>query len=178
MHILMHTYKSVDDRYIRAYHRSGILAIIVVKKEKKMKIYLDTDNYESISIKLTEEEEEKSAAELLPEFYYAMSALFIDFTKVHLDLDVELIKKLYASHVGGDMLKQYVNDMLDELIAEDGEDEGISEEERNELREQMLEEGFSEEEIESIMEFLDSYSSMEEATEALSAIAKQHNLDS
>lgn len=58
-----------------------------------MIIKLDTNNYEGISLAITDEERENGTVDLIQEFCYAMAALFTDFS-MKLDCDTEQAKGL------------------------------------------------------------------------------------
>ena len=78
-----------------------------------MRLYVDTSNYEDLSIRMSEKEKEAGPATAIEEFCYAMASFIVDFSKVHLGCNKDSVrssKELCLSCINTD-----VDLILDEI---------------------------------------------------------------
>lgn len=137
---------------------------------------LDTNNYEDIHLDITEEITQGDIPNLITEFCYGIASFFMDLAS-QLDCDTEQARGL--KKVCLDCINNNIDCILDSNILED-DSEGsgaISQEEKDELVDCLVEANFSEDEIHSILDLVQSQGSVENATDYLKQIAKENNTD-
>ncbi len=140
-----------------------------------MKFNLDTDNFENIKITFTDEEYELEVPDLIEEFCFAMSSLYLDFA-LKLDCNTEKAKGL--KEILLDCTERNIDMLLDKGILENlkSEDREELEEELEELSENLAEADFTEEEIDYIVELARTLGSVEAVNDYLKEIADEAGL--
>ena len=126
---------------------------------------LDTDDYETIKIAITEEDKEKEMGEIVSEFCCAMASFFIDFSTkltVKRKEQIDVLKDVCFS-----CIENYIDTIANEVFCNSTTpaDEGMS----NFVR-KLQDANFSEEEIESLLNFVKNCGSIEEAQEYLNKL--------
>ena len=141
-----------------------------------MIIKLDTNDYEGISLTITDEERENGTVDLIQEFCYAMAALFTDFS-MKLNCDTEQAKGL--KDVCLSCIERNIDSILDEGVLEydDDEEEVIDAEEIDELKDRLTEAGFDNEEIQNIIALVENSGGIENATDFLKSIGDAAGVD-
>ena len=153
-----------------------------------MKFTLDTNNYEGIELKLTDEEYDRETEEIIEEFCFAIASFLADFT-IKFNCDAEQAKGLVK--VCLQCIENDINHLIEQgLIEEYGykNDEELSEERhitetenivpgKAELIEKLKGYGFSEEEIAGVVNIIDELGSFELAIEYLKKIGKEHGIN-
>ena len=141
-----------------------------------MIIKLDTNNYEGISLAITDEERENGTVDLIQEFCYAMAALFTDFS-MELSCDIEQAKGL--KDVCLSCIERDIDSILDEGVLEDGDDDEdiIDAEEINELKDRLTDSGFDNEEIQNIISLVENFGGIENASAFLKSIGDAAGID-
>ena len=137
-----------------------------------MRFLLNTDDYESISLEITDEEYENGTIGIIQEFGYALASFIVDVA-LKLDCDTEQakgLKKVLLDIVGRD-----VDDILDNSVFEELEEEDT--ESMDELAERLISSGFSDEEIANIKSLVVEFGGVENALEHLKDIAVQNGLN-
>lgn len=137
-----------------------------------MRFLLNTDDYESISLEITDEEYENGTIGIIQEFGYALASFIVDVA-LKLDCDTEQakgLKKVLLDIVGRD-----VDDILDNSVFEELEEEDT--ESMDELTERLISSGFSDEEIANIKSLVVEFGGVENALEHLKNIAVQNGLN-
>lgn len=126
---------------------------------------LDTDDYETIKIAITEEDKEKEMGEIVSEFCYAMASFFIDFStklKVKRKEQIDVLKDVCSS-----CIENYIDIIANEVFSNSTTpaEEGMSD-----LVRKLQDSNFSEEEIESLLNFVKNCGSIEKAQEYLNKL--------
>lgn len=140
---------------------------------KNMKFYLDSDNYESIKLEISEQERQNGMENILQEYCFAMASFFVDFS-MKLDLNTEQAKSLQKACFS--CIEILTNDMIEELILDDETDD-VSEEQLTALANKMAEVGFSQEEINHVVEMVKESGSFESAQEYFKNIVREAGID-
>ena len=141
-----------------------------------MIIKLDTNNYEGISLAITDEERENGTVDLIQEFCYAMAALFTDFS-MKLDCDTEQAKGL--KDVCLSCVERNIDAILDQGVLRDdiGDEDEIDTEEINELKDQLTEAGFDDNEVQNIITLVENSGGIENANDFLKSIVDAAGID-
>lgn len=141
-----------------------------------MIIKLDTNNYEDISLTITDEERENGTVDLIQEFCYAMAVLFTDFS-MKLNCDTEQSKGL--KDVCLSCIERDIDFILDEGVLEDYDDgeEVVDAEEIDELKDQLTDAGFDDEEIQNIIALVENSGGIENANAFLKSIGDAAGID-
>lgn len=140
-----------------------------------MKLFIDTNNCETIHLEMTNEEKNAHFAENAKELSFGLAGLAVDYIQ-QMDRAFdsgnyhkvrELLVKLFDS---------YLEEMIDEVLVDDNEDE-VDEDEIENLRVMMEESGsFTEEEIDTAVKLLIDAGSTENAITYLKSVARENNI--
>ncbi len=137
-----------------------------------MRFYLDTDDYESIKIEMSDKDGE--VQDIIQEFCFAMASFFVDMAN-KLDCNTESAKSLQK--VCSSCIERDINVILDNEVLNSDNEEEINDEQLSDLTKMMAEHGFSEDEINNIVEVVKSCGSMESAIDYLKEIGEEAGID-
>lgn len=135
---------------------------------------LDTDKLDEIKLTFSEKEYESDIADVIADFFYGMASFFVDFA-IKIDCDTEQargLKDVFLSCVGNN-----IDTILEHGILEPDEEEEVSEEEIDDLIEELVARGFSEAEIENIVQLVRDTGGFAAATDVLKGIAKDAGIN-
>lgn len=135
-----------------------------------MKYSLDTDNYDTIKLEISEKDISKGMVDVINEFCYGIAAFYTDFAS-QINCDTEKAKSFKSIFI--DCLGRIIDDILDEGVLDI--DNSNNTEEVEELKGQLQEAGFSEDEIDNIAKLVSDIGSVEGALEYLDEIIRQND---
>ena len=137
-----------------------------------MKFYLNTDKCEDIKLSFNRNAD---LEENILDFCFGISALYTDFC-MQLGLDQDQARSLLE--VCQSCMTRNVEELLAKGLLDDEEDDdGVSDEELDELEHAMRAAGFSTEEISNIVDLVQDAGSMEAALGILKGIGKKAGVD-
>lgn len=139
-----------------------------------MKFSLDTSDYRTINLAITDADIETGMANTMAEFCYAMASIYTTFA-LQIGLDKELSRS-FKNAVFISVLDRNIEMLLDEEVLEVNEDDiedslaSNLQDELSELKKQLERKDFSPEEISAILEYVSACSSVGSALDHLLGI--------
>ena len=138
---------------------------------------LNTNNDEDMCLDISDERETGDLQNAIGEFCGGIASFFTEFA---IQLNCKRMEQARAlEEVCLSCIKDNIDGILDEVFCDEDyeEDNGLTQDELEDLAARLKESGFSEDEISSIVKLVQSVGSIEDANEYLKGIAEQKNID-
>lgn len=135
-----------------------------------MQFSLDTEHCEEMKLTITDKERQDGTATVIQEFCFGMASLFVDFAMKLNCRDAKQADKL--KEVCFSCIGHNIDEMVKQGLLEP-KDNGIDEDEINDLVEKLKKADFSEDQIAHILEIVRSAGSIEAATDYLQSVLEK-----
>lgn len=139
---------------------------------------LDTNKYEEIKLKLSDEEVQGDLQEVIQEFCFGMASFFVDFA-LKINCNTEQAKGLQKVCIP--CIDDCIEAILENGVLDSSEgqstDEDMNIKEINELIDKLHAADYSEDEINNIVQLVKSLGSIEAANDYLEEIGKSYGID-